>query len=98
MVGRSFGLKVEMQAEGLDIEVHDVESGTTQSNQNEQDGGKLGDSGCEDVCEGSASEVGLWKGGGAGVVGASFGERVGWVVAGVGAEVGFVFGVKADEG
>lgn len=30
----SFGLKAEMQAEGLDIEVHDVESGTTQSNQN----------------------------------------------------------------
>lgn len=30
----SFGLKAEMEAEGLDIEVHDLESGTTQSNQN----------------------------------------------------------------
>lgn len=30
----SYGLKAEMQAEGLDIEVHDVESGTTQSGQN----------------------------------------------------------------
>lgn len=30
----SFGLKAEMQAEGLDIEVHDMQSGTTQSNQN----------------------------------------------------------------
>ena len=30
----SFGLKAEMEAEGLDIEVHNIESGTTQSGQN----------------------------------------------------------------